>query len=99
VPSYCGVRTETEKYVRYQTGERELYDLADDPFELENLANDPAHATDVQRLSDRLDELCDPPPPGMDAAGSTPAATAVVGLAGLLGVAGVWMSRRRSTSR
>jgi arylsulfatase A-like enzyme len=99
VPSYCGVRTETEKYVRYQTGERELYDLAADPYELENLANDPAHAGDVKRLSDRLGELCDPPPPGMDAARSTPAAVAVVGFAGLLGVAGVWMSRRRSTSR
>jgi N-acetylglucosamine-6-sulfatase len=98
VPSYCGVRTETQKFVRYQTGERELYDLADDPYELHNLANDPAHASDVQRLSARLDELCDPPPPGMDAGGSTPAAAAVVGFSGLVGIAGLWVTRRRVSS-
>ena len=98
VPSYCGVRTETEKLVRYETGERELYDLADDRFELDNLANDPGHAADVQRLSARLDELCDPPPPGMDDATSTPAAAVVVGFSGVLGIAGLWMSRRRTSS-
>ena len=36
VPSYCGVRTETQKFVRYATGERELYDLSDDPDEMVN---------------------------------------------------------------
>jgi arylsulfatase A-like enzyme len=34
--SFCGIRTGSEKFVRYATGEREYYDLAQDPFELEN---------------------------------------------------------------
>ena len=33
-PSYCGVRTTRYKYVRYATGEEELYDLSVDPWEL-----------------------------------------------------------------
>ena len=36
-PSYTAVRTETHKYVEYQTGEKELYDLSADPYELESL--------------------------------------------------------------
>ena len=32
----CGIRTGSEKFVRHATGEREYYDLAQDPFELEN---------------------------------------------------------------
>ena len=34
--AYEGVRTLSFKYVEYRTGERELYDLASDPDELEN---------------------------------------------------------------
>ncbi len=36
-PSYEAVRTETYKYVEYDNGETELYDLEADPYELENL--------------------------------------------------------------
>jgi N-acetylglucosamine-6-sulfatase len=36
-PSYGAVRTETHKYVEYDNGETELYDLEADPYELENL--------------------------------------------------------------
>jgi arylsulfatase A-like enzyme len=36
-PSYEAVRTETHKYVEYENGETELYDLEADPYELENL--------------------------------------------------------------
>ncbi len=36
-PSYTGIRTETYKYVEYQTGEKELYDLRSDPYEMESL--------------------------------------------------------------
>ena len=36
-PSYEAVRTETHKYVEYDNGETELYDLEADPYELENL--------------------------------------------------------------
>ncbi len=36
VPTYEAVRTEEHKYVEYNSGERELYDLDADPYELEN---------------------------------------------------------------
>jgi arylsulfatase A-like enzyme len=38
VPGYWGVRTRRYKYVELSTGEKELYDLAADPWELENRA-------------------------------------------------------------
>ncbi|MGI5487685.1 sulfatase family protein [Microtetraspora malaysiensis] len=37
-PSYSVLRTERYSYVEYGTGERQLYDLATDPYELRNLA-------------------------------------------------------------
>ena len=42
MPTYCGVRSSTWKYVFYGTGEDELYDLTADPYELESRAADPA---------------------------------------------------------
>jgi N-acetylglucosamine-6-sulfatase len=36
-PTYAAVRTETHKYVEYENGDRELYDLEADPYELESL--------------------------------------------------------------
>ena len=36
VPSFHGVRTERHLFVEYKTGERELYDLAVDPAQLDN---------------------------------------------------------------
>ncbi len=33
---YTGLRTAELKYIEYDTGERELYDLVNDPYELEN---------------------------------------------------------------
>jgi arylsulfatase A-like enzyme len=38
VPPYCGFRGERWKYVQYETGEEELYDLVRDPYELDNKA-------------------------------------------------------------
>ncbi|GAA3642454.1 hypothetical protein GCM10022224_000970 [Nonomuraea antimicrobica] len=38
VPAYQALRTEQYAYVRYETGERQLYDLDADPYELRNLA-------------------------------------------------------------
>jgi N-acetylglucosamine-6-sulfatase len=66
VPTYCGVRAVHSVYVRYATGEEELYDLVGDPFELHNLAADPSAAGLLSSMRARLDSLCDPPPPGFD---------------------------------
>ena len=63
VPTYCAVRTERHLLAEYVTGERELYDIVADPFQLENLAGRAATA-DLQRaLSRELRILCDPRPP------------------------------------
>jgi N-acetylglucosamine-6-sulfatase len=53
VPSYVGFRTRDWKYVEYETGERELYDLLNDPFELNNLATQPQYKQTMQELSVR----------------------------------------------
>ena len=58
VPYYEMVRTSGgEAFVRYSTGEKEYYDLAADPDELENGAADPANAERVAGLANRLDAL------------------------------------------
>ncbi|MFN8161857.1 MAG: sulfatase [Solirubrobacterales bacterium] len=41
--NYLGVRLGPYKYVEYETGDRELYDLARDPYELENRVTDPRY--------------------------------------------------------
>ncbi len=82
VPTYCAVRGERFKYVRYATGEEELYDLAADPHELENRAADPRLARVRAAMDRRLGQLCQPPPPGF---GGPDAARAWAGL-GVLGV-------------
>jgi N-acetylglucosamine-6-sulfatase len=64
VPPYCAVRDEQYKYVEYQDGEEQLYDLAEDPYELRNRAADPAYRSTKDRLHTRLVELCSPAPPG-----------------------------------
>ncbi len=97
VPTFCGVRTQGWKYVRYATGEQELYNLSADPYELQNLTGTPANAAEQATLRRRADVLCQPAPPGLD---PSPAATAsawgVVVLAAGLGFAGGGSVRRRS---
>jgi hypothetical protein len=44
-------------YAEYATGERELYDLNRDPFELESRHEDPAYAGVRNKLAGRLDAL------------------------------------------
>jgi arylsulfatase A-like enzyme len=50
---YAGLRTASYKYVEYANGERELYDLAADPYELRNRASELAPAV-RSRLSKLL---------------------------------------------
>ena len=54
--AFEAVRTETHKYVEYQSGERELYDLGADPYEMENLYEgaDPALIEDLEARLDAL---------------------------------------------
>lgn len=64
VPSFCAVRTMDAKYIRYSTGEEELYDLTTDPFELQSVHADPTYAGLLASMRVRLQQLCTPPPPG-----------------------------------
>jgi N-acetylglucosamine-6-sulfatase len=64
VPTYCAVRNERYLYVRYATGEEELYDLKTDPYELTNVAGATALSAVQSHLQARMKVLCSPPPPG-----------------------------------
>lgn len=57
-PDFYGVRDERGfKYVEYNSGERELYDLRADPHELRNVYGDPAQGAIQKELDQRLDEI------------------------------------------
>ncbi len=56
-PQFWAVRTDRWKYVELATGERELCDLAEDPYELVNIVDDPAHASVVRDLATELARL------------------------------------------
>jgi N-acetylglucosamine-6-sulfatase len=58
VPPYRAVRTQRYLYVEYKTGERELYDLRRDPYELHSL-HDSADKDLISKLGARLDALRD----------------------------------------
>ena len=44
-------------YAEHSTGEKELYDLQKDPFELQSRHNDPAYAVRQVRARRPLDQL------------------------------------------
>ena len=57
MPTLACVRNDQFKYVEYTTDETELYDLAADPYELQNQAGNPTYATVQTELAARLREL------------------------------------------
>ena len=56
LPPFEAVRTETHKYVEYDTGDKELYDLETDPYELDNIY-ETADSSLVADLETRLNAL------------------------------------------
>ena len=64
VPTYCGVHSDRHVYVRYRTGEEELYDLERDPLQLANMVGHETYAQVRRALLRQLEDLCDPRPPG-----------------------------------
>jgi N-acetylglucosamine-6-sulfatase len=62
VPTYCGVRARSFMFVRYATGEEELYDLARDPHQLRNVVS--SRPTKARELRNLTRSLCQPVPPG-----------------------------------
>ncbi|MGQ0548372.1 MAG: sulfatase family protein [Armatimonadota bacterium] len=55
--SWSAIRTERWKYIENEAGDRELYDLTADPYEMTNSVNDARHAQTVAHLRMRLDAL------------------------------------------
>ena len=51
------IRTEERLYVEHGTGERELYDMVNDPYQLKSLQNEPERADEIAALSERLRAL------------------------------------------
>jgi hypothetical protein len=50
-PPFRGLRTMDRVYIEYpRSSEQELYDLAADPAQLQNLAGDPDHANELDDL-------------------------------------------------
>lgn len=59
-PAYTGIRTASGgMYIEYEGGEKELYDLEADPYELENLLHEPTPEAEAKaaELSTRLESL------------------------------------------
>jgi arylsulfatase A-like enzyme len=56
-PRLAAIRTHRYIYAQYKTGERELYDLRRDPFELHSRHKDPGYASIEAELAARLDRL------------------------------------------
>lgn len=57
IPEYFGIRSAEWKYIEYSTGERELYNLIQDPYELQNVANNPDNQSIMDTFSQRIIEL------------------------------------------
>jgi arylsulfatase A-like enzyme len=56
-PSFAAIRNGRYMYAEHRTGERELYDLRKDPYELRSRDRASAYASVKRRLAGRLDRL------------------------------------------
>lgn len=54
IPKFYGIRVPGWKYAEYQNGDKELYDLTADPYELQNLANRAEYQIIQAELAQRL---------------------------------------------
>jgi arylsulfatase A-like enzyme len=59
VPNGWAIVTHRWKYAEHNTGERELYRLETDPYEMDNLADEPQFEDEQAELAARLAELRD----------------------------------------
>jgi arylsulfatase A-like enzyme len=57
IPEFSAIRTKEWKYVEYINGEKELYDLVNDPYEMENLVNEIKYKPFMSVLATHLQEL------------------------------------------
>jgi N-acetylglucosamine-6-sulfatase len=57
IPEYHGVRTEHYLYVEYPNGDRELYATDHDPYEMDNVVDEPMYAPLVARLHTLVHKL------------------------------------------
>jgi arylsulfatase A-like enzyme len=57
LPAFWSVRTKQYRYTEYETGEKELYNYAVDPFELDNQANKPVYTAIQSDLAAKLATL------------------------------------------
>ena len=89
----CAVRTARFLYARYGTGERELYDLEADPWQLESLTG--RRPVLEARLEGALESLCAPAPPGFTGGpGIVPTFLAIAATLGLGALAHIGLARR-----
>jgi hypothetical protein len=56
-PSFEAIRTARYMYAEHQSGEKELYDLQKDPFELQNRSGSSSYASVEAQLADDLHRL------------------------------------------
>ncbi len=56
-PNFGAIRTARHMYVEWNSGEKELYDLSNDPFELRSRHAAPGYASTRTQLATRLHEL------------------------------------------
>lgn len=62
-PAYCGWRSRHRMFVRWATGEEELFDYRLDPDEKRNLADKPRFAKVRKRMRGKVVAACVPKPP------------------------------------